>query len=297
MTIPFYPEFTSLTLELKDAVNENLLRAPDGVSEFSFAGLYLFRERYGYRISKTKDEALILSGVQPAKEPGLPARSFFMTPSAPVDKGVLDELFSTHDFWKDISDSILAQYSEHIKDPGIEISEDRDNFDYLYLRSELAELPGKKFHKKRNLVAQFNSEYVCTSKPISAETSADALAVLEGWEADREKPADYVPATEALKLHAELGLTGSVYYIENRPAAWCLGENSVQRKMFTIHFEKALEEYKGIYQYINQAFAASLPADIVYLNREQDLGDEGLRQAKLSYRPCGFVRKFTGTKK
>jgi len=59
-------------------------------------------------------------------------------------------------------------------------------------------------------------------------------------------------------------------------------------------FEKGLEEYKGIYQYINQAFAASLPESITHINREQDLGDEGLRQAKMTYRPSGFVRKYTG---
>jgi hypothetical protein len=63
--------------------------------------------------------------------------------------------------------------------------------------------------------------------------------------------------------------------------------------MFAVHFEKALEEYKGVYQYINQRFALSLPEDLVYINREQDLGDPGLRQAKMTYRPCSFVKKYT----
>jgi hypothetical protein len=66
--------------------------------------------------------------------------------------------------------------------------------------------------------------------------------------------------------------------------------------MFAVHFEKALEEFKGIYQFVNQAFAASLPESYIHINREQDLGDEGLRQAKMTYRPAGFVRKFTGTR-
>jgi hypothetical protein len=64
--------------------------------------------------------------------------------------------------------------------------------------------------------------------------------------------------------------------------------------MFGIHFEKGIDEYKGIYQYINQNFAASLDEHYVYINREQDLGDEGLRQAKMTYRPIGFVRKYIG---
>jgi hypothetical protein len=64
--------------------------------------------------------------------------------------------------------------------------------------------------------------------------------------------------------------------------------------MFAVHFEKAIDEYKGIYQYINMTFAASLPDSYITINREQDLGDEGLKQAKETYRPCGFVKKYTG---
>jgi hypothetical protein len=64
--------------------------------------------------------------------------------------------------------------------------------------------------------------------------------------------------------------------------------------MFAVHFEKAVDGIKGIYQYMNQSFAASLPRFFTYINREQDLGDEGLRQAKETYRPCGFVKKYRG---
>lgn len=62
--------------------------------------------------------------------------------------------------------------------------------------------------------------------------------------------------------------------------------------MFAIHFEKGREGYKGIYQFMNQAFAQALPAYFKLINREQDLGDEGMRQAKMTYRPSGFVNKY-----
>ena len=62
--------------------------------------------------------------------------------------------------------------------------------------------------------------------------------------------------------------------------------------MFVIHIEKAIDEFKGIYQYVNMAFAASLPRFFTLINREQDLGNEGLRQAKMTYRPCGYVKKY-----
>jgi hypothetical protein len=66
--------------------------------------------------------------------------------------------------------------------------------------------------------------------------------------------------------------------------------------MFAIHFEKASDAIKGSYQFINQAFAQTLPRYFTHINREQDLGDEGLRQAKMTYRPSGFVKKYRVTK-
>jgi len=89
-----------------------------------------------------------------------------------------------------------------------------------------------------------------------------------------------------------LNLKGYLYYVEGEPAAYTLGEALAWGRSFAVHFEKALDKYKGIYQFVNQAFAAALPKYILYINREQDLGDPGLRQAKMTYRPCGFVKKY-----
>jgi hypothetical protein len=74
-----------------------------------------------------------------------------------------------------------------------------------------------------------------------------------------------------------------------------MGEELPDHKTFVVHFEKADTSYNGLYQFVNQEFAAALPANIEIINREQDLGEPGLRQAKLSYHPSGFVRKFTVT--
>ena len=71
-----------------------------------------------------------------------------------------------------------------------------------------------------------------------------------------------------------------------------LGEPAAAGTMFIIHYEKTIPDMKGLYQFINMDFARSLPPEITLINREQDLGDPGLRQAKLTYRPCGYVTKF-----
>jgi hypothetical protein len=307
MSVPCYPEFTPVDLNVKDSLHPRLSLTADGVSEFTFAGLYLFRNRYQYRVSHDgPDGGFVISGVQPAAghdhidgAAPLPGKKFFMTPCGVPRQEVLEDLLRTHDYWKNISDSVLTPVNEELAKRGIAVAEDRDNFDYLYLRSELAELAGKKFHKKKNLVNQFLHAYENhEAKQLTPDLVGDALAVLDHWRQaksrERGEDGDYRAAREALELFETLRLRGAVYYVDGKPAAYCLGESIAKGKMFAIHFEKAIDEYKGIYQFMNQAFAEALPRFFTYINREQDLGDEGLRQAKMTYRPAGFVQKYTG---
>jgi hypothetical protein len=273
--------------ELKSEMHPHLSLTADGISEYTFSNLYLFRNRYNYRVSRTPDGALIVSGEREGKR-------FFMAPCASPGRHVLEDLFRAHDYWKGIGESLVRSGREDWEGWGIEIAEDRDNFDYLYLRTDLAELAGKKYHKKRNLVHAFTNAYTHSEAPCSAEHIPGAMAVLERWREDKGEDGDYAAAREALELFGTLKMKGVVYYVDGKPAGWCLGESLARGRMFAIHFEKAIDEYKGIYQFMNQAFAARLPAYYRYINREQDLGDEGLRQAKMTYRPAGFVRKYTG---
>ncbi|MDR2370869.1 MAG: DUF2156 domain-containing protein [Treponema sp.] len=290
MPIPYYPEFTPVALELKGDLHPHLSLTQDGVSEFTFANLYLFRHRYHYTVAMGPEESFIISGERDGKK-------FFMTPCASPGREILESLFSDHDYWKNIPESVIKTERENLERWGIQTGEDRDNFDYLYLRDDLAELEGKKYHKKRNLVNAFNNAYPNHGiRPLRGDLIPDAFTVLEGWKRDKGKDGDYAAAREALELYGILNLKGSVFYVDEKPAGWCLGESIAKGRSFAVHFEKALDEYKGIYQYMNQAFAASLPRFFTWINREQDLGDPGLRQAKETYRPCGYVKKYTGIK-
>lgn len=293
MIVPAYPDFAPVGLDLKESLHPRLSLTADGVSEFTFSGLYLFRERYHYRISRGHDGGFIISGEQPAG--GSPGKKFFMTPCGAPDAAELESLFKTHDYWKNISDSVLGSAAARLEQDGITVHEDRDNFDYLYFRKDLAELSGKKYHKKKNLVNQFLNNYSHRACPLTAELLPQAFEILERWKQDKGGDGDYRAAREALELFETLKLKGAVYFVNEKPAAYCLGESIAKGKMFAIHFEKAIDEYKGLYQFMNQAFAASLPRFFTYINREQDLGDEGLRQAKMTYRPAGFVKKYSAT--
>jgi hypothetical protein len=295
MLIPEFPDFVPISYELRTEMHPQLPMTADGVSEYTFANLYLFRRRYNYRVSRVAGKTFIISGIQPPGDEGGAAQRFFMTPCAVPGRGVLNELFKIHDYWKGISDSLLICGRDQMEEWGIGFAEDRDNFDYLYLRTDLAELPGKKYHKKRNLVNAFHAAYSSwEAKPLSPDLVPAAKEILDRWRAEKGFDGDYLAAVEALENFEGLYQKGAVYFVEGMPAAWCLGESLARERMFAVHFEKALDEFKGIYQFVNQAFAASLPKYYVHINREQDLGDDGLRQAKMTYRPCGFVRKFTG---
>jgi hypothetical protein len=291
-SITLYPEFAPLSLEMAREISPHLVRLPDGVSEFSFAGLYLFRDRYDYRAA-IKTDLLVISGKRAGS-------AFFITPCCSTGPDTIAELFKTHDYWKLISPAFVAKNREWIEGAGYSIEPDRDNFDYVYLREDLATLPGKRFHKKKNHVNAFEKDNPDISvKPLDAATRDDARVVLEHWVAREENPeeTDYKAACEALDLLESFAMEGLVLYSSGVPVAWTLAETVADGKMSAVHFEKARTDYRGAYQYINYAFARYLPPSVEFVNREQDLGDEGMRQAKMTYRPAGFVEKFKVTKR
>lgn len=289
MKIPQYPEFTPITLDLRDEMHPHFKDLPDGISEYTFAGLYLFRDTYQYKISVLPgpEEQCVISGIKD-KDP------FFLLPCGLPDWDIFEDLFSTHKYLKGLAERYADEYWCKLEQLGYIIHEDRDNFDYLYNREDLATLAGRKLHKKRNLVNAFINNYNYSEIPITPRIKNEAFWLLEEWKKTRSEDdlGDYNAAKEALERCQELELKGYMVYVDGKPAAYTLGESLAKGKMFVVHFEKAINHYKGIYQFINKAFASILPKHYSHINREQDLGDEGLRQAKMTYRPSGFVKKY-----
>ena len=280
MAIPVYPEFSSIIMELRTELHPLFKDLKEGISEFTFANIYLFRETHSYSISRLPDNIYLIAGKDMEA-------SFFMLPFGFPGKDLLDELFRKFISMKCVSEGQAAM----LGNMGYAVSEDRDNFDYLYLREDLANLPGAKFHKKRALIKAFIDNYSYEGKPLRDEYVRDAMEVLEEWRQERG-PGDYTAAREALEKSLELQLCGGIYYVDGKPAAYTLGEEIARGEAFVIHFEKAIGQYKGLYQFVNQSFASILPKKYKTINREQDLGDEGLRQAKITYRPMGFIKKY-----
>jgi hypothetical protein len=255
----------------------------EGISELTFANIYLFRRTHDYRISRLDNELFVITG-RDDENP------FFMLPFGLPDENIITELFNNYHTMK----AATARQAEQFTAMGYSVSEDRDNFDYLYSLEDLVNLTGRKFHKKKNMLNIFIRNNECQAKPLLEEYRDDALQVLEQWNDKHGEPNDFLAAKEALEKMWPLQLCGGIFYIDGQPVAYCLGEELALGKSFVIHFEKAVlaEDFKGIYQYINQAFASILPEKYETVNREQDLGDPGLRHAKMSYRPVDFVKKY-----
>ena len=283
-----YPEFSSLSLEAVQAIKADLQQQKDGMSELTFGSLYFFRNTYKYKISRFNERTLIFLGEEQKK-------AFFFIIGDPLPLATLKELYNDCAYWKLISESYLtdnAVFFQNLKEPP---TEDRDNFDYLYTRLSLSTLSGKQLHKKKNHVNGFLSNYPdFTLKKLDTDTKKDASKILDIWATEQTnlQETDYEAAQQALTLPEIADFLSLILYVQGVPVAWCLAELAAQGTTAVVHFEKARTDFRGSYQYINYAFAQSLPEQVIYINREQDLGDEGLRHAKMSYKPEGFVKKY-----
>ncbi len=166
--------------------------------------------------------------------------------------------------------------------------------DYVYLVEKMSTYAGRALHSKKNLLNYFTSHYRHQALPLTKERMQDAILVLDQWQDTQSRKtgvADYTSCHEALKLYEELTLCGGIYYAEDEPVGFIVGEE-VNDETFVLHFAKARMEFKGVYQYMFHNFAGLLPQKYRYLNFEPDLDIHALRYAKESYRPEFKVKKY-----
>jgi hypothetical protein len=168
----------------------------------------------------------------------------------------------------------------------------QDDSDYLYTRVKIAEFPGRALAPKRNLVKQFLENYEARVVPYNREHLKGCLSILESWQSSfKGAHSDFPPNREGLEMAEKLGLSGFVVYVGEEPAGFVLGEEGC-KDHYIIHFAKASTSYKGIYPFLFQESAKRLEHEnISMLNLEQDLGEAGLRQSKLSYEPDSMLHK------
>ena len=182
--------------------------------------------------------------------------------------------------------------------PGkFEFTTNRDYSDYIYLRSDLATLTGKKFQSKRNHINRFKKEYTYKYVPITPDRVQECLYLEAEWckanDCDKQDGTgnERQAIVFALEHFEELGLSGGILYANDKIVAFTFGM-PINKETFGVHVEKADTTVDGAYAMINFEFANHIPETFTYINREEDLGIEGLRKAKLSYQPETILEKF-----
>lgn len=171
------------------------------------------------------------------------------------------------------------------------------SWDYIYSRESLATLKGKKLHGKRNHINKFlsqNPDYVY--KKLEPSMISDCIALYEHWSEEKDEPSMHLDDEKrsvllALNHMEALGLTGGTIYLDGKLCAFTVGERLLPQ-MQLIHIEKANTDIDGLYPMINQQYILHECGDVEWINREEDMGLEGMRKAKRSYHPARMVEKF-----
>lgn len=240
----------------------------------------LFRDNsagYGYAFPAGADEdvrKVILDLIRDAQEAGKPFCLY----------GVTREHFEQIEQW--FPGQFTCEYN-------------RDEADYVYETEKLATLSGKKLHSKRNHINKFKQVYEgrWEYEKLTEDQVEDCFQMAMRWrnenecEEDDEKNQEMCVTMNSLRLLKELHLIGGVLKIDGEIVAFTIGE-AVNDDTFVVHIEKAFAEVDGAYTMINQQFVEhELLGKYQYVNREDDVGMEGLRKAKMSYHPVFMIEK------
>ena len=174
----------------------------------------------------------------------------------------------------------------------------RDSANYVYRTEDLATLAGSHYAKKRNLIQQATRLYPWRIEPLGPQHSPECLAVSDDIAAKRTTVTlqqEGQALATAIREFGALRLQGLLLRIDQRPAAFSIFDR-LNPTTALVLFERALRNEKGLYQVINQETARAIAAQgLPFINREEDLGDPGLRRAKLSYHPVRLEAKHTLT--
>lgn len=292
--LPIFPEFRPLEIGDGPVFHKLFRDHPPIISEYTFTNLFAWMYPYDFRISARNEMLVILTtscdkgGLYPPVGPWDGKQIFELLKKA-AELGRADHF---HCADEKIVEALQPFASE------LEIINEPDQDDYIYLRDDLVHLPGNKFHDKKNLLRQFERKYDANFEPLTVSTIEEALKFEHTWCKTRECEKDPGLSREKcaifqmLSCFEVLRLNGASVRFDGKIIGITMGE-LLNEDTYVVHVEKADDSYRGIYQFINQRFASSIDPKYKWINREQDLGIPGLRRAKQSYNPARMGKKYT----
>lgn len=296
-------DFKQITLEDMYLFTETFKKIEPIASEFTFPYLYMWRKDYNFSYTIVEDHLCLIS-----RSNVYAPYSFCPIPVNGIDdeqklkkairfiEGYFEENGISLRYAR-ISENCIDKLKMVYKD-NVTIEPLEHTFDYVYNASDLVSLAGKKFSKKRNHISQFmrlygDYEYV----PVTEDNLGECKRILDLW-ADKNET-NYAPENSERFACYELfnnwsrftSLKGALIKVNGKFEAFTIGE-LLNPEVALIHIEKANTDYHGLYTLINRDFCMNEWSDVKYINREEDLGIEGLRKSKLSYNPAFMIKKF-----
>ena len=285
LTPPHFPDFKPVSLEDGPLIRDFLARFPSEACEMTFPNIYIWKDSEHPRWTLLNGSLCIL--VEPDFEP-----PYFLPPvggdrvpetvaaclrRAPRRSRVPEEFIKRHG-------------------AGFKVEEDPDNFDYIYRVEDLVELKGKKYDGKRNRVKKFESSFRHEYVPLDLKDTPECVRLLQIWFEEKQNGDPYLKAEkvaidQALASFELLGLKGGVVKVDGRVEAFSLGMRLTDDTA-VIQIEIANSSLVGLAQWVNREFVRREWSAFTFINREQDMGVEGLRKAKLSYQPARLLKKF-----
>ncbi|MBN2157266.1 MAG: DUF2156 domain-containing protein [Candidatus Lokiarchaeota archaeon] len=287
--------FKPLELEDKSVFAEKLEEIQPIISEFTFTNLWMWREYYKFAWKLLYDGNIILVSLHDhTKLIAFPMIGNYYN-------SILEELVSLNALFhlpievhrvpeKDLQEIINVH-------PLTQIIEDRDNWDYVYKKEDLLELSGGNYEKIRRKLNKFEREYKTRVEVLSSDNAKLCLELQETW-CDLRSCSDNPSLDnedkgirDILLNFNKLDYTGLLIFQKDKIIGFSIGER-LNTNTIIVHVEKGDTKYSGIYQALNHSFVEKCAANYKFVNREQDLGVEGLRRSKMEYNPDHFIKKY-----
>jgi hypothetical protein len=284
-------QFKKITLDDKEMLEKAFSISHPHISEYTFTNLFVWGSSREIEYANHGDNLVILAHHH--------GESYFLPPIGSGDMCATFDTILEHAQATGIRylRRICEMHLEKLLGYGLKIEEDRNSFDYVYKTDDLALLKGRKYSNKRAFVRKFEGEYNHRYIEYDPSWKDECIRLSELWLSrrnisDQTVYDEFDAIKKFLDNYQDLSAIGNLITVDNTLVSFIFGEQ-LNKRMFVIHFEKADQEYIGSYQAINKMFVDNeLLGKYRYVNREQDLGIEGIRKAKKSYLPIKMVKKY-----
>ena len=289
--------FKNLELADRDSINSKLQSQNYRASDLCFTNLFAWGKKFNTQFAVT-DEWLFI------RFKDNDGRNSYLKPigTGDIKKGVeilledhkqFDSIFQIRGITKEMINELEVAFPNTF-----DFQLNRSVSDYIYTTEKLRDLRGKKLQSKRNHINRFKREHEWQYKSLTnnPELVAECKSMLDKWmeislEDDPSLMYDNFATTIMLENFEYLNLRGGVICVDNEMLAFSIGE-PLTKDTIVVHVEKAFASVNGAYAIINQQFAIHETEGYTYINREEDMGAENLRRAKLSYQPDILLEKY-----